>query len=49
MTLAGSHAPSAVHIGADDLPFVDLGGGNILKVIQRVRASPARMRWPADR
>ena len=27
-------APSAVHIGADDLPFVDIGGGNKLKVIQ---------------
>ena len=27
-------APAAVHIGADDLPFVDIGGGNKLKVIQ---------------
>ena len=27
-------APSAVHIGGDDLPFVDIGGGNRLKVIQ---------------
>ena len=27
-------APSAVHIGGDDLPFVDIGGGNLLKVIQ---------------
>ena len=27
-------APSAVHIGADDLPFVDIGDGNKLKVIQ---------------
>jgi 2,4'-dihydroxyacetophenone dioxygenase len=26
--------PSAVHIGADDLPFVEIGGGNKLKVIQ---------------
>lgn len=26
--------PTAVHIGADDLPFVDIGGGNKLKVIQ---------------
>jgi 2,4'-dihydroxyacetophenone dioxygenase len=26
--------PTAVHIGADDLPFVDFGGGNKLKVIQ---------------
>jgi quercetin dioxygenase-like cupin family protein len=27
-------APTAVHIGADDLPFVEIGGGNKLKVIQ---------------
>jgi 2,4'-dihydroxyacetophenone dioxygenase len=27
-------APNAVHIGADDLPFVDIGGGSLLKVIQ---------------
>lgn len=26
--------PAAVHIGADDLPFVDVGGGSLLKVIQ---------------
>src|SRR5437763_2818739 len=26
--------PSAVHIGADELPFVDIGGGNRLKVLQ---------------
>jgi quercetin dioxygenase-like cupin family protein len=26
--------PTAVHIGASDLPFVDMGGGNMLKVIQ---------------
>ena len=26
--------PSAVHIGADELPFVDIGDGNKLKVIQ---------------
>ena len=26
--------PSAVHIGADELPFVDMGGGNLLKVLQ---------------
>jgi quercetin dioxygenase-like cupin family protein len=26
--------PSAVHIGADDLPFVEIGDGNKLKVIQ---------------
>ncbi len=27
-------APEAVHVGADALPFVDIGGGNKLKVIQ---------------
>src|SRR5258708_22450857 len=27
-------APSAVHLAANDLPFVDIGGGNKLKVIQ---------------
>ena len=26
-------APQAIHIGIDDLPFVDIGGGNMLKVI----------------
>ena len=26
--------PTAVHIGADDLPFVDIGDGSKLKVIQ---------------
>ena len=26
--------PTAVHIGSDALPFVDIGGGNKLKVIQ---------------
>jgi quercetin dioxygenase-like cupin family protein len=26
--------PSAIHVGVDDLPFVDIGGGNKLKVIQ---------------
>ncbi len=27
-------APEAQHVGADDLPFVDIGGGNKLKVLQ---------------
>jgi quercetin dioxygenase-like cupin family protein len=27
-------APEAIHIGVDDLPFVDIGGGNKLKVLQ---------------
>jgi quercetin dioxygenase-like cupin family protein len=26
--------PKAVHLGADELPFVEIGGGNKLKVIQ---------------
>ncbi len=34
MTIAEVHIPSAVHIGADELPFVDFGGGNMLKVLQ---------------
>lgn len=32
--MTGNRGPTAVHIGADDLPFVELGGGNKLKVIQ---------------
>ncbi len=27
-------APPALHVGADELPFVEIGGGNLLKVIQ---------------
>ena len=27
-------APTAVHVGADELPFVEIGDGNLLKVIQ---------------
>ncbi|WP_205876645.1 2,4'-dihydroxyacetophenone dioxygenase family protein [Mycobacterium camsae] len=30
--------PAAVHVGADELPFVDVGDGSLLKVIQ-VRAA----------
>ena len=26
--------PEAHHVGVDDLPFVDIGGGNMLKVLQ---------------
>jgi quercetin dioxygenase-like cupin family protein len=26
--------PDAVHIGADDLPFIDIGDGSMLKVLQ---------------
>ena len=33
-----TQAPEAFHIGADDLPFVDIGNGNKLKVLQ-VRVS----------
>ncbi len=31
---ASAEAPTAIHLGGDDLPFVDIGGGNQLKVIQ---------------
>lgn len=41
MTLV-STPPSAVHVGADELPFVDIGGGNLLKV---VRVSAAEGLW----
>jgi 2,4'-dihydroxyacetophenone dioxygenase len=34
MTVTTGTNTSAVHIGADELPFVDLGGGNMLKVLQ---------------
>jgi quercetin dioxygenase-like cupin family protein len=33
MSLTAS-PPTAVHIGADELPFVEIGGGNKLKVLQ---------------
>src|SRR2546423_14516157 len=29
-----NEAPTAVHVGADDLPFVDIGDGSLLKVLQ---------------
>ena len=29
-----NEAPTAVHIGADELPFVDIGDGSMLKVLQ---------------
>ncbi|OHV30343.1 MULTISPECIES: 2,4'-dihydroxyacetophenone dioxygenase family protein [Pseudofrankia] len=35
--LDSTSTPPAVHVGADDLPFVEIGGGSKLKVIQ-VRA-----------
>ena len=28
------HIPEAIHFGADDLPFVDIGDGSMLKVLQ---------------
>jgi quercetin dioxygenase-like cupin family protein len=34
--------PLAVHVGADELPFVDIGDGNLLKVI---RVDPAESLW----
>ncbi len=40
MAVTDAHAPTAVHIGADELPFVEIGGGNLLKVIQVERRGP---------
>jgi quercetin dioxygenase-like cupin family protein len=34
MTMLNEHAPTAVHIGTDDLPWADIGDGSKLKVIQ---------------
>lgn len=34
MTIAYPEAPEAVHIGDEELPFVDLGGGNKLRLLQ---------------
>jgi 2,4'-dihydroxyacetophenone dioxygenase len=33
LALTGS-VPAAIHVGADELPFVDIGDGSMLKVIQ---------------
>lgn len=34
MAITELSAPEAVHIGVDELPFVELGGGNMLRVLQ---------------
>ncbi|MGH9025781.1 MAG: 2,4'-dihydroxyacetophenone dioxygenase family protein [Acidimicrobiia bacterium] len=34
MTLTEELHPTAIHLGADELPFVEIGGGSKLKVIQ---------------
>ena len=34
MAMTQTGAPEALHLGADDLPFVEIGDGNKLKVIQ---------------
>ena len=34
MTLINEHAPSAIHVGADELPWVDIGEGSKYKVLQ---------------
>ena len=34
MTLVHAHAPEAVHIGAEDIPWVEIGDGNKLRVLQ---------------
>lgn len=33
MSMTMPMAPEAIHLGADDLPFVEIGGGNKLKVL----------------
>jgi 2,4'-dihydroxyacetophenone dioxygenase len=33
MTFTGT-APTAVHLGESEIPFVDMGGGNLLRVLQ---------------
>jgi 2,4'-dihydroxyacetophenone dioxygenase len=32
--MTATDIPTAIHRGADELPFVDIGGGSLLKVIQ---------------
>jgi len=34
MTVSESPAPTAVHLGVDDLPFVEVGGGNKMRILQ---------------
>jgi quercetin dioxygenase-like cupin family protein len=34
MAISELSVPEAVHIGVDDLPFVEIGGGNMLRVLQ---------------
>jgi quercetin dioxygenase-like cupin family protein len=34
MSLDTSAAPTAVHLGVDEIPFADLGGGNLIRVLQ---------------
>ena len=34
MTLIDPKAPEAVHVGADELPWADIGGGNKLRLLQ---------------
>ena len=34
MTLIAPNAPEAVHVGADELPWADIGGGNKLRLLQ---------------
>jgi 2,4'-dihydroxyacetophenone dioxygenase len=42
MTMTAPNKPLAVHVGADDLPFVDYGGGNLMKVL---RVDEAESLW----
>ena len=34
MTIIDANAPEALHLAADDLPWVEIGGGNKLRVLQ---------------
>jgi 2,4'-dihydroxyacetophenone dioxygenase len=29
-----ANAPTAIHLGEDEIPFVDMGGGNLIRVLQ---------------
>jgi 2,4'-dihydroxyacetophenone dioxygenase len=34
MPVSEAQTPTAVHIGVDDLPFVEVGGGNKMRILQ---------------
>jgi hypothetical protein len=43
--MASANAPAAIHIGSDELPFVDIGGGSQLKVLQVKRGEGLGPVW----